>query len=239
MIWSILLSIRGVSARSFGFLMLVATPAAARQATIMGTVNSLDDDSRVANVTVTLNGRLTVLTDDAGIFRFDAVALADTARLAFRRIGYREMEYALWVTGSDTVLKLNVTLERLPMRLEDIRVTEDAPGPRHLIVEGFFERRKLGFGKFMTREEIEARNPWVASDLLRMYPRRFRLFCTLYLDGALVNLRGMGGAEKSLNQLLSPWNIEAIEVYGGIADTPARFGGTRDCRGAILVVWTR
>jgi hypothetical protein len=239
MIGSTLLRIRRVFARSFGFLMLMATPATARQGAILGTVRSLDDDSRVARVIVTLNGRVTVLTDTDGIFRFDDVNLADTIRLAFRRIGYREMEHALWFAERDTVPKLAITLEPLPLRLEDIRVEEDAPGPRHLIVQGFFERRKLGFGKFMTREEIEDRNPLLASDLLRMFPSRFRVFCTLYVDGILVDVSRRGGAAGTLNELLPPSNIEAIEVYGGVADAPTRFGGTRDCRNAILVVWTR
>jgi outer membrane receptor for ferrienterochelin and colicin len=110
---------------------------------------------------------------------------------------------------------------------------------------GFERRRERGFGTYFTREDIEARAPYVLTDLLRTVPG-VRVITAGPFGEKAVRLRGncrpeiiMDGIRTSidadLDYVLQPMDVEAVEVYKG-PQMPAQFG-SNPC-GAI-VVWTR
>lgn len=207
--------------------------AAAQAGAVRGTVRSGADSSGLAGVRVILNNDTRVLSDPQGAFVLSGVQ-AGTNMVVFRRIGYEELETAVWMAPGDSVVELVVTLNPVPVQLEEVTVEADAP-VRNLERQGFYERKKEGFGHFLERSDIERRHPQVVTDLLRRFSRRYRQPRCLVLDGVLV---AESAAARQVNRMVLPQDIEAIEIYGGAASLPLRFHASR-CSGSVLVVWTR
>jgi hypothetical protein len=103
-------------------------------------------------------------------------------------------------------------------------------------------------GRFVTREQIERRHPSFASDLLRgvagvrVIPRGVggssmvllrECEPRLYLDGIRVHLPNVG-----IDEIVTPLDLEGIEVYGSSAEVPVELGGSNLNCGAIAL-WTR
>jgi hypothetical protein len=103
-------------------------------------------------------------------------------------------------------------------------------------------------GRFVTRQQIERRHPSFASDLLRgvagvkVIPRVVggsgmvllrECEPQLYLDGMRVHLPHVG-----IDELVTPQDLEGIEVYGSSAEVPVELGGSNSICGAIAL-WTR
>jgi hypothetical protein len=116
-------------------------------------------------------------------------------------------------------------------------------------MSGFSDRMKshAGAGRFITRDEIEKRRPFRVSDLLVTIPglqlRPGRLFDNVvttegcrpevYLDGVRYPLLG-----ESIDQIVNPMELEAVEVYPHLVDVPPQFHSIDSNCGAI-VLWTR
>jgi hypothetical protein len=116
---------------------------------------------------------------------------------------------------------------------------------------GFYERRRHGFGTFLDRADIERRRPSRTVDLLTgiagvriQYNRdgsRSVMMRSLGFRGACrprILLDGIEVRWFNLDHDLSPHDVEAVEIYRGSVQTPARFGGTNSSCG-VLVFWTR
>ena len=82
-----------------------------------------------------------------------------------KRVGYRPVSAVIEVPSVDTV-RLSYTLERVTETLETVTITEKAPTER---MSEFEQRRKLGFGEFMTRAEIDQRNSVFPTELFRKF----------------------------------------------------------------------
>ncbi len=112
----------------------------------------------------------------------------------------------------------------------------------------FKRRMERGFGEFITREEIEKRNPQHTSDLLRTVPgvdvgpvRRGRAQITMRRAGRqcqpVVFLDGVMTRNYNIDNL-QPGAIEGIEVYRRGSETPPQF--TLSSTGCgVLVIHTR
>jgi outer membrane receptor for ferrienterochelin and colicin len=125
-----------------------------------------------------------------------------------------------------------------------VSYTRRPPGP----LGGFYERaRRRAFGAFVTREDIERRNPFQTTDLLRtmagiqLTPARFgnryhvrMRGCAprVFLDGIQIRMVGL-----TIDDLVRPNELEGIEVYRSSAETPGEFTSPGGC-GAIAL-WTR
>ncbi|MCJ7629704.1 MAG: hypothetical protein MUO50_15115, partial [Longimicrobiales bacterium] len=66
--------------------------------------------------------------------------------------------------------EVDVRIELVPEPLELPPLVVVSERRSRLEVLGFYERRRLGQGYSLTREEIETRRPALASDLFRMVP---------------------------------------------------------------------
>jgi hypothetical protein len=168
--------------------------------------------------------------------------------ISIRRLGYVERKGT--IATSAGAFDAIYTLARAPANLEKVVVKASELKPDRYAgttrFDAFYRRRAQGLGTFLTREMIDARSAQKSEDLLRMVTGvliRYRgstpfvqfLRCdhvNVYIDG----IRSHDGLRDYLS--LSPLDIEAMEVYHGLATVPPEFSPEpNDC--AAIVVWTR
>jgi hypothetical protein len=187
-----------------------------------------------------------VATDSLGRFRVVNVPPGRFLMIA-RSIGYRPATSPVDIAEHDT-LRLAFTLEpATAQELATVVITERTLSKR---LQEFEERRKLGFGEFFTRADIEKVNGVKIGDVLRrskaarvdnsgngVISAREFLPCpmAIYVDG-------IHFSNGRISDLPSPNEVAAIEVYAGSATVPIWLSrgqiGTKVGCGAILV-WTR
>lgn len=241
--------------RDVGVIML--EPGPDPTATVSGRVMDAIRGRPVRDAVVEVNGDMVAVTNADGIFNVLQVPLAwGPNQFHVRHLSYADVTNELWLVNPDDLFALDVALIPVPVGvLPEIVVEVD----RTLMVYGrmrpFYQRRASGFGNFITRPEIEARNPIEVTDLFRgmvgvtvradgltnvqiTFSRASQGFgepCDspdIYLDGAIVQ----GGF--FLNNLLNPDQIEGIEVYRSTITTPPQFQKPGSTCGSI-VIWTR
>ncbi len=187
-------------------------------------------------------------TDGQGRVALLAVP-AGKAVLRVRRLGFAEQKISISVTPG-TLDEGRYKLLPVAANLRDVTVRASQLKPERYAKTGrfddFYRRRSEAYGTFLTREDIDARAAQKPEDLVRMVPGvriRYRgmtpyiqfLRCesvNVYIDG----IRSHDGFRDFTS--LSPLDIEAMEVYHGIATVPPEFSPEpNDC--AAIVVWTR
>src|SRR4051812_3533087 len=187
-------------------------------------------------------------TDGSGRVALLAVP-AGKAVLRVRRLGFAELTIPISVTpgtladGRYKLKPVAADLKRVVVRASELKPERYAKTGRF---DDFYRRRAEGNGTFLTREDIDKRSAQKPEDLLRMVTGiriRYRgmtpfvqfLRCeqvNVYIDG----IRSHDGFRDYAS--LSPLDIEAMEVYHGIATVPPEFSPEpNDC--AAIVVWTR
>lgn len=179
-------------------------------------------------------------SDPAGNFAF-APFPAGHYTLTVEALGYHPLSDTLTLLpGEDPVAEVAMVPEALELEPVLVRVA----ARRSLALRGFDNRRAMGSGAFVTREEIEERRPHQVTDLFRSMPGvrlvndrqgaahvtlRGRCRPDLVMDGAPVDNR------MSLDLLLRPDDVEAIEVHSS-ASAPIAY--TRGGCGVVMI-WTR
>lgn len=236
----------------FPVILAVCLTAQTLPGQVTGGVRGVVRDSMgmgILGVQVTLPGSSMVAeTDELGRFELARLEPGMTF-VRFRRLGFRPDTAALLVIAGQ-VVPMNRVLRRVEIALTPVVVYGRAAltGWR----QGFYARRDLGTGHFMTKEDIEKRNPGNLTDMLRTVPgvalvpsngfirnqvrfRGRRCAPLVWLDGG-----PLSAGEFDLDAL-SPRSIEAMEIYTGTNNTPAQYaaspGAMRGC-GTILI-WSR
>ena len=188
------------------------------------------------------------VTDERGELRFTAVR-GGPATLRIRRLGFQPQTLSVVVDQRVPAASI-VTLAAIPQRLAPIVVKGGNNYTGRMA--GFYQRRDLGIGHFVSREKLERDNPSQLTDVFRRLPGvhitsnrfirnavRFRAngancWPLVWLDGA-----PLPTAEFDLD-FLSPQSIEGIEVYSGISQIPPQFMGSRGLGSCgVIVVWSR
>ena len=232
-------------------LLLVAVPAhqlAAQQ--IGGTVVDIVTGEPVPAVTVELFDPAStvvasVVADDAGEFVI-SIPAPGAYRIGTRHAGYQDARSAsLELEARDTLtVQFRIAPEVVVLNpLTVVTSSRRQPGP----LSGFDERARRGAGGlFIPREEVERRRPLRISDLLAGSPgvqvvARAGLGNTILLRGCepsvfIDSIRIHGGA-SAIDELVSPIEIAAVEVYRGPSEVPVEFSGPEAACGAI-VIWT-
>jgi|APMI01.1.fsa_nt_gi hypothetical protein len=208
-----------------------------------------------ADVTV-IGTSAKVLTGENGRFRMMQVPSGQYL-LVVRRIGFAPASGIIDVPAGDTV-RLTYSLTKSTLALDTVRVKERRVTMRMLEFE---QRRKIGTGQFVTREDLERRGSMYAKDFLRnlsgiiVSPLSGDQFAgTVALskrEGGSVFGDGSGACPMqilldgiilprnfNLDLLPPPKQIGGIEVYAGAATVPPQFGGA-DRRCGVIAVWTR
>lgn len=196
-------------------------------------------------------------TNALGRFRFNDVPPGQYL-LIVRRIGFRPVSSIIQVGVRDT-LRLSFTMEPAIQSLDKVVVVEES---RSLRMIEFEQRRKQGWGFFLTAEQIERRNLPVAADYLRLAPSISLapshnasgipdLVAISKREGGSIFGDGAGACAMQividnvpmpprfpLELLPTPKEIAGIEVYDGPATVPAQFNGL-DRRCGMVLVWTK
>lgn len=190
---------------------------------------------------------VTARTNASGLFQLFTADI-DTATIVIRHVGFTPIEALISTRNRqwDTVM---VQMERTGQRLDEVEVSETR-NRRAFGIEGFEERRAVGNGIFITRQEIVDRNSGRLSDVLRLKRGvqvvgervRFvassagtRALCQpeIWLDGT--RARGMEVSD------IPPNTVEGIELYSSFSSVPSAFMQSNSVgpRCGTIVVWTR
>jgi hypothetical protein len=218
-----------------------------RPGAIMGTVkDSLGNLLENVEVTAVKTGKV-VRTDSVGEFTLGQLPHGPTD-VTFRRLSYAPVVLSIQVPADDTT-EVEVTLGVVAQRLTGVVVQAH---PDHLRELYAFEmRRKVGIGHFITRAQIEDRNPMLLSDMMRMIPgvmliaadngrtgmrfaRVAKSNCPpqFFIDG--IQVTGF-----SIDDM-PPHDVEGVEIYAGPAGLPPEYNRVHSnviC--GSVIIWTR
>lgn len=195
-------------------------------------------------VEMPLAGRET-RTDSAGRFQLDALP-EGTQSLSVRAIGFDPLSDAVDIAPDAAPLTL--ALARYES-LDTIRVRVSRPRPNSSRFAGFEARRKTGFGKFFTSQDIERLNLSSISTLFSqvggivMIQRNGERVPTMRgttFSGRCVPMILVDGypypPETPLDAFVPPMSVIGVEVYS-TAFTPAELGRPFAPCGTIAI-WT-
>lgn len=224
----------------------------AHSGVIVGVVTSLPSHQPLVGASVEIAGaNRRTRTDSSGNFRVAHLPAGNVA-VKVRAIGYDAMTATVSIADDSTV-RLDFAF-RSVVELPPVTVESPTLGARDARLRGFYERRAAGFGRFVTREDIEKRDPGDSRDLLRGIPgvrvvgNRIQMASGMsspncrvqyFLDG--IHIQEMAPARTPAADFLlqfRPHDLEGLEVYRGPAEAPVAFSrGGAEC--GVIAIWTR
>jgi hypothetical protein len=189
---------------------------------------------------------LVARSDDSG--RFHVAQMPAGARGVFvRRLGFAPTRASITQSNGDTD-SIVVTLVAVATSLPSIVALEQHDSLSKVVLAEFWARKAKGFGRFITRDDIQARGGIHFVDLVRSSPgvmiqnsrgrpeirfsRNGVRDCPpqYWLDGIPLE---RGSADE-----FYPDNVEAIELYSSPATTPPQYS-TRSMACGTIIVWSR
>jgi hypothetical protein len=189
-------------------------------------------------------------SDDSG--RFHVALMPVGARdVEVRRLGFAPRRAPI-ARGIGTTDSVQVTLRAMVQELPEITVQEQHDLVSHKFLAEFWSRRSRGFGKFVTRDEIERKGANRFVDVVRSISS---VTILNYRGRPEIRFRGAGigsmfrdcppqywmdgiPLQNGSAEEFSPHNVEAIELYASPATTPPQFSTRGETCGTV-VVWSR
>lgn len=200
-----------------------------------------------------------VVSNDSGEFRIDSVP-AGRVKVMVRRVGFRPDSKKVTLNLGDTK-QVKFVLDGMLEELEEVLILARAGHASRL--GEFHARRMVGIGVFITREEIERRHPPRTADLfqqvmgVRVLPgvggESTRIVTGRQPMAAGVLTRSLASGVCPMQYYvdgifmtpgsftvdeIAPDMLEAVEVFRGPSEIPARFR-QRDTACGLIVIWTR
>lgn len=196
-------------------------------------------------------------SDSLGFFYFNNV-LHKSFYIKTDRLGYVDFTFGKLIMPLNDTLSITINLEPVPFTMKEVSVIADKPDldyNRFLDRIGFYFRKEQGWGKFLTRKDIDKRNPHYTSEMLRGIPgviiSNGNIFSIrtrglgrptpmqVYVDGALISSPTMSDGSTVFTpiDIISPISISAVEVYRNFIHAPPqyrRFGSI----GGVILIWT-
>ena len=218
---------------------------------LRGVVIAAGSRRPLANAQVGITDGAWTTANDRGEWSMDA-APAGTRVLQVRAVGYYPQRVIVDVV--DGAQPITTALPTMQSILDTVRI---AASRLTRVTRGFEERRRSGFGRFLTQEDVSRRHPLVTSDLFhtvaglqveQMAQKRVlmngmfgdRCFPAIYIDGMYMS----DLSADDIDGMVHPDEVAGIEVYTG-ARAPAQFsrglagiGHVGDQCGSI-VIWTQ
>ena len=221
------------------------------------------DSARLVLLDSTGTALAVTVTSTDGTFAFKLPRIGEY-RLLVSRIGYPPITTRRFIVDSAFTARVSLSLPSAPLTLDTVTVVATGAEKRlqYLADAGFYRRKQTGFGHFLTRADIDKRDPLIMSDLLHDMPG-VRVRCTgarrcdvtmraassmfmrgkcqpsVVLDGALLRTGGVGSrGDLALDDLINPFDVEALEVYPGPEGVPVQYSGYLSPCGAIII-WSR
>ncbi len=221
-------------------------------ATLSGTVqDSAGHPLRGAQIILS-DGSARAESGDSGQFTIRHLKPGKTD-VTVRVLGYGPATFSTVLRAARN-RRMRVILTPVSVQLSTIVVMDSLSDPL-LNQTGFFERKRRGWGTFISPEEIQRRNPARASDMLRtingveiasvgrtgtlpLSTRALsitgRCMLNVFVDGT----RAYISSGMTLEDVISGSEVGAMEVYATATETPPQFiGGNFDC--GALVIWTK
>jgi hypothetical protein len=203
----------------------------------------------IPDVAVRVIGRdAGTVTDSLGRFHLAGLPSGNN-QIGFQRLGFAPESLTVALHPDSTVtIQLRM---RATQTLPDVNVRAATQSPR-LARDGFYDRQKSGWGKYVTPEEIAKLSVGTAAQLLRNVPfvhldcdigaRRATGGCIVYGSNKTCMSLFVDGVytRGHLDQRVSVGMVYAMEVYTRSAIVPMDFqrpANERQC-GAV-VVWTQ
>jgi len=188
-----------------------------------------------------------VRSDSSGRFRIGDAA-AGTQTVEVRAVGFEPQRHTVDLVP-DAPLALTFTLERSRVLLDTVRVVAGAAVPPD--VRAIERRWRAGQGVILTGETVRARaGSHVTTALLSIPGVRLGARAGY---GNVVYLRGNRGQDcipvvfldgfrfvangVSVDELVAPQDVAALEVYVRAMQRPAEFTDLADC--GVFVIWTK
>lgn len=194
------------------------------------------------------SGRFLFRLSDAGIYV-----------LTITRLGYSTGDSAVVHLASDQTRYLEIELQPEALGLPGFTVRGDPQLPQ-LELSGFYHRRDMGRGRFLDPGDIQATLVIQTSEYLRRVPfvrmntqgisyepyisrgtiglRSGNSPCypDVVLDGMKVR-EGGPSIDLAFDNIVSPHDVEAMEVYAGGASIPRQWLSLSGC--GLIVIWTK
>lgn len=214
---------------------------------LAGTVTGLDGGAvPEAEVTITV-GRMDSLrlrSDSAG--HFVALGLSSASvTVRVRRLGYQPKSVDVTLRSSSEPQPLIIALEPNPAELGMVKVREIAEEPDARLRDFYARKAANNFGRFIEASDIEKRHPQFISEIMRSVPgvtlsASGRVGNTLRIRGCqpLVWIDGVRIPNSQIDEVVTPSDVAALEVYSSFAGIPAQFFDRSATCGTILV-WSR
>ena len=195
----------------------------------------------IGKVEVSLDDRIS-MTDDLGEVVFSGIALG-RHRVRARRLGFAPLATDIVCTGGDT-LRVTLMMRRSDQMLDTQVVREQRISIELREFEG---RRALGFGRFLTRDELDKfAGREVATQLAARFPgTRMQMGKTGGTQYLVTTRGGMGCVTKvfldglrhdsDLSDIKAE-SLAGVEFYNG-SNIPAEYGSGAPC--GVLLLWSR
>lgn len=228
--------IRQLSSLLLAVLSVVLLPAGLlAQASLHGIVRDDSTASPIAGVEVLLSGTaLRTTTNAAGRYEIPDIP-PGAYEVVFRMVGYLPARVPVVLAAGES-LRVNQVLSPSAVVLEPVVVTGEAMRSVGLAGPGFEERRRMGFGRFYTPEELREMEhlrlpdvlrrkggvdlqPWLGdrNHIVAMNPRyrdvlgQLNCYMTIYLDGRMI-WKGGNQFDQLEMRLTPPPNL--LRDYG-------------------------
>ncbi len=181
-------------------------------------------------------------------------------RLRASRLGYEGLATETIDLRSEPSVSLLVRLHPVPIPLPSLTVQAERRVAR-LREEGFYDRKKIGFGHFVTPEMLERHHLRSVADIARFFPgadgvyapggrpvdlilrggrglRKGRTCLPSILVDGVLRRDASTNAAPSLDDVVDIADVLAVEVYPDAAGMPVQAAGLGGFCGAILL-WTK
>jgi hypothetical protein len=239
--------------RSAFIVSLIATSSLGAQAprALVGLVRDSAGHG-IPGAEVRARGNVVVaITNDSG--RFHVAQMPIGARGVFvRRLGFAPQRAPIQTSAIGSIDSVDVVLNAVVHTLAAIEAQDPHDSLSRQVLADFWQRRSRGFGKFVTRDEIERKGASRFVDVVRSVSS---VSIMSYQGRQEIRFRGAGqGAmfrdcppqywvdgiplDRGSAEEFTPENVEAIELYASPATTPPQFN-TRSATCGTVVVWSR
>jgi hypothetical protein len=202
-----------------------------------------------ARIVVVKTG-IQAVSDDSGAFRLTGLPVGPVT-LQVRRLGYAPADLSVTLDAGES-RELAVVLAASAESLEPMEVKADAARGK---MSGFNARRERGIGTFITRDDIERRQPGKVSQLLRYVSGLYVPQENSDMRPSAVGMRRSAGMTAQASCVVQfyvdgqyypdgraddfrPVEVEGIEIYKSASEIPAVFRG-RDSMCGVIGIWTR
>lgn len=188
-----------------------------------------------------------VLSDDRGEFMLRALPRA-TVHVTVRRLGFMPATIDWDIAPASRPLEVRLTPVAQSLHAVEVREHRE---PYDARLAGFNSRRSKRVGYFITRSDIERKNGFNLTDVMRDVPgahvitMRGALGKTVLLRGAncppLVFVDGFPASAGPFDlDMVSIKSVEGIEVYSGAASIPMELIGPRGLEQCgVIAIWSR